>query len=72
MRNHDCIQRDSINNHKTDIALLKQYNIIFDKEIDSIKSTQKTNTVLLITSLVSAMLGLMGIIGIFVQLYVEK
>lgn len=67
MTRHQCSQLDMLYRQQTEIELLKHGNIITDKDITDLKSHMKMNTVLLITSLVSVILALIGIIAIFLE-----
>ena len=48
----DCIKQEDITKLQTDIALLKQYNIILDREISELKNQNRTNTYLLVSTLI--------------------
>lgn len=72
MSQHRCEQINNIQDHNTEIALLKQSYVWTDHEVNEIKKKLNTNTVLLITSLVSVILALLGIIAIFIEIYYNK
>jgi len=61
----DCHQLRYILELNTKIELLKYSNDEQKKEIDELRKTLKTNTTLVISSLVSVIICLIGIISIF-------
>jgi len=63
--NKECHQLRYILELNTKIELLKYSNDEQKKEIDELRKTLKTNTTMVISSLVSVILCLIGIISIF-------
>lgn len=72
MTRHTCNQLETLSNHKTELALLKQSNIEIIKDLDYFKKKQDSNTVLLISSLISGLLGLLGIIVVLIEMFINK
>jgi len=64
---HRCESIDVLHSHNTQIELLKQSDITQTKDIDDIKSTLKTNTVIMITNLFAIILCLIGIIAMLFE-----
>lgn len=67
---------DNINNelfqHEIDIELIKQNIVYIEKDVNELKTDKKKNNNLLITSLISTILCLIGVIFVVIQLYFEK
>jgi hypothetical protein len=63
--NKECHQLRYILELNTKIELLKYSNDEQKKEIDELRKTLKTNTTMVISSLVSVIICLIGIISIF-------
>lgn len=53
--------------HNTEIALLKQMSGVYEKELDEIKAQLNNNNIIVITSLVSTILCLIGIFGLIIE-----
>ena len=47
-----CQKEGTLSNHNTEIALIKQYIVMFDREILDLRKQGRLNTTLLITNLV--------------------
>lgn len=65
--NKECHQLRYILELNTKIELLKYSNDEQKKEIDELRKTLKTNTTMVISSLVSVIICLIGIISIFLN-----
>lgn len=65
--NKECHQLRYILELNTKIELLKYSNDEQKKEIDELRKTLKTNTTMVISSLVSVIICLIGIISIFLS-----
>jgi hypothetical protein len=63
--NKECHQLRYILELNTKIELLKYSNDEQKKEIDELRKTLKTNTTMVISSLVSVIICLIGVISIF-------
>lgn len=65
--NKECHQLRYILELNTKIELLKYSNDEQKKEIDELRETLKTNTTMVISSLVSVIICLIGIVAIFLS-----
>jgi hypothetical protein len=54
----DCKKEEQINKHETEIALIKQYSTMFDREITNLRKQSRANAVFLISNLILIIIAL--------------